>query len=174
MSTHSGPVLIRAGADHITVLCPAGHLVAAVQTGPDFAGSYLEAKISAHQAATREGSTDRLWTVTCAGAIAGGGRGMTETQETTQKWVVLWFPPESDKFRSFTSEPEARLFAARDDVAPWHPLLEERTVTTTTVTRLLDLPAPAGGTDVDDDLFDRHSAAIIWERHGFDPTDTVK
>ena len=47
-------------------------------------------------------------------------------------------------------------------------------MTTTTVTWLLDLPAPAGGTDVDNDLFDRHAATIIRERHGFDPINTVR
>lgn len=45
-----------------TVLCPLGHIVTASPLGRDFAGSFLEAKIVAHQ---RGGSQ---WVVKCEGA----------------------------------------------------------------------------------------------------------
>lgn len=59
--SHEGPVVVRFSGDRVTVLCPLGHVVTGRQLGPDFAGSWLEARIAQHQA-------DGSWTATCEGA----------------------------------------------------------------------------------------------------------
>lgn len=52
------------------------------------------------------------------------------TTDVTDKWVVIWFPPEGDSQRTFRSEAKAREFAARSDTdanpADWNPILERR------------------------------------------------
>lgn len=52
--------------------------------------------------------------------------------DVTHEWVVTWFPPDHpSKSRRFGSEDKAREFAASYDVAEWAPLLELRSITTT-------------------------------------------
>lgn len=69
--SHSGPVTIRFSSnpkkrseDRYSVLCPLGHLVTGGSAGPDFAGSAMQAKISAHQ------NGGKRWEVECDGAVA--------------------------------------------------------------------------------------------------------
>lgn len=62
---------------------------------------------------------------------------MSTTIDT--RYVILWFPPDGDKRKAFTDEGRAREFAANNEVANWHPLMERLTVTTITETELIPL-----------------------------------
>lgn len=55
----------------------------------------------------------------------------------TIRYVILWFDPEGDKRRSFTDEETARAFAASEEVAPWHPMLETFTAQITSTVEQL-------------------------------------
>lgn len=66
--SHEGPVIVRFsrmdGHDYYSVLCPLGHLVTSGPMTPDtWPGSWIEAKIAAHQARSPQ------WRVTCDGAL---------------------------------------------------------------------------------------------------------
>jgi hypothetical protein len=66
-------------------------------------------------------------------------------KETTERWIVLWFPPEGDKQKTFTDEGSARRFAAREDdyevtgIAQHAPLLLHRIVVTETTEMVVPL-----------------------------------
>lgn len=64
--------------------------------------------------------------------------------ETIEEWVIVWFPPEADRSRKFRREQAARDFAATEEVAQWHPLMEHRRTTTSVESELVPLPKPTG------------------------------
>lgn len=60
----------------------------------------------------------------------------------TEKWVVVWFPPDApERERRFDTERAARRFAASADVAVWNPLLDHRITTSWIVSELVPLEA---------------------------------
>lgn len=66
--------------------------------------------------------------------------GPDETVTVTDRWVVVWFPPDApERERSFDTEDAARRFAAKDDIAAWAPLLDHRITTTMLVSECAPL-----------------------------------
>lgn len=60
--------------------------------------------------------------------------------KVTDEWVVVWFPPgEPTREKRFGDEARARMFAVREDIADWAPLLEHRVTTTSVVAELIPL-----------------------------------
>jgi hypothetical protein len=56
-----------------------------------------------------------------------------------EKFVVVWFPPEGDRERTFTLEVPARTFAAKRGVGDWNPILLRRVTVTDVTETMLDL-----------------------------------
>lgn len=63
--SHEGPVRINFHRTHYSVTCPFGHIVTGGMLDSNWGGSWIEAKISAHQ------SGYSIWRVECDGALPG-------------------------------------------------------------------------------------------------------
>lgn len=56
----------------------------------------------------------------------------------TERWMVLWFPPDAaERQRTFATVDAARNFARSEDVADWNPLIEHQI--TTVITELVPI-----------------------------------
>lgn len=65
--------------------------------------------------------------------------------DVESNYVVLWFPPEGDRARTFgANEAKARAFAATEDIAKWNPLMVHRITITTEELLPLGTPTPPG------------------------------